>query len=514
VASPLCASVSNGRLAQRSITSRCPNGRSADNHSVTWLVHRVLLIIWDALGWAVALVVASSLRADFSIRGIETRPFLIIVAVAVVAQLVVHALLRTYRGRHPIGGIDEAITVAVGTALVAAIVFIVDSSVEQTLVPRSVPLLAAPIAVLIAVGSRLAVRLYRERHYRADYSRAHRVIVLGAGTDGQHLLRSMLTDPTGRYLPVALLDDNQFLRRYRISGVAVRGTRADVADAAAESNADMLVIADRSLPRPVVDEIASSAREAGLAVAMLPTLDDLLRPLPHESLVPAPGSATVDVPAEREERRDAARDVAGAPAAAAQSRAKRAMDIALCLVGIWIAIPLLVVIAVVLKFTAGEVIYRAPRIGRDGQLFTMFKFVTMTRDDSGPRVTGRGDLRITEVGRWLRTTKLNELPQLFNVLKGEMSVVGPRPEDPRYAAHYSARHLPVLAVRPGLTSLAFLRFGDEEEFIARAEPTDVEAYYLQELLPEKLEIELDYVRTWSLRQDMRILAGTVRTLVS
>ena len=150
--------------------------------------------------------------------------------------------------------------------------------------------------------------------------------------------------------------------------------------------------------------------------------------------------------------------------------------------------------AVVLRLTAGEVIYRAPRIGRDGQLFTMFKFVTMTRGDSGPRVTERGDMRITEIGRWLRATKLNELPQLFNVIKGEMSLVGPRPEDPRYAAQYSARHRQVLAVRPGMTSLAFLRFGDEEEFIAQARPVDVEAYYVQELLPKKLDIELDYVR--------------------
>ena len=429
--------------------------------------------------------------------------------------MAVHALLRTYRGRHPIGGIDEAITVATGTALVAAVVFVVDCSVHQAFVPRSVPLLAAPIAVLIAVGSRLAVRLYREHHYRADYSLAHRVIVLGAGIDGQHLLRSMLSDPTGHYLPVALLDDNQFLRRYRISGVAVRGTRADVADAAAESKADMLVIADRSLSEPAVEEITSSAREAGLSVVMLPTLDDLLQPLPRgDHLVTSPRSTVVEAAPQREERIDVGRDRVATVDAAAESRTKRVLDIAICLVAVLLVVPLLLLVAVVLRLTAGEVIYRAPRIGRDGQLFTMFKFVTMTRGDSGPRVTERGDMRITEVGRWLRATKLNELPQLFNVLKGEMSLVGPRPEDPRYAAQYSARHRQVLAVRPGMTSLAFLRFGDEEEFIAQARPVDVEAYYVEELLPKKLDIELDYVRTWSIRQDLRIIAGTVRTLLS
>lgn len=472
--------------------------------------------MWDALGWALALAIASSLRADFNIVDIETRPFLTVVGVAIIAHLAVHAVLRTYRGRHPIGGIDEAITVAAGTALVGLVVFLVGVFSHQELVPHSVPLLAAPIAVLVAVGSRLAVRLYRERRYRGDYSRAHRVIVFGAGIDGQHLLRSLLSDPAGRYLPVALLEDNQSLRRYRISGVAVRGTRADVANTAAEANADMLIIADRSLSTPVVEEVTDAARAAGLAVAVLPTLDELLRPLPDAPMIPTIATPTIPTPRiASDEVRRAAADVDGEPHlphAAAQSRSKRVLDIALCLVAVVFVLPLMLLIAVVLKFTAGEVIYRAPRIGREGQLFTMFKFVTMTRGD-GPRVTGRGDLRITGVGRWLRATKLNELPQLLNVIRGEMSLVGPRPEDPRYAAHYSARHQPVLAVRPGLTSLAFLRFGDEEAFIARARPVDVETYYLQELLPKKLDIELDYVTSWSVRQDLRILAGTFRMLL-
>ena len=488
----------------------CSRGRGRDGHSASWLKRRAMLIVWDAFGWAFALGVASSLRADFTLTDIETRPFVTIVAVAVTAQLAVHAVLRTYRGRHPIGGIDEAITVATGTALVGLIVFLVGLFTHQQLIAHSVPLLAAPIAVVVAVGSRLVVRLYRERRDRADYSRARRVIVLGAGIDGQHLLRSLLSDPAGQYLPVALLEDNESLRRYRISGVPVRGTRADVATAAAEANADMLIIADRSLSTPAVEQVANAARAAELMVAKLPTLDELLTPLgPPPIPEPRTGVEEVLVAA------SPAVELRQAPTldAAALSRTKRLLDIALSLVAIVLVVPLMLLIAVVLKFTAGEVIYRAPRVGRDGQLFTMFKFVTMARDDSGPRVTGRNDMRITDVGRWLRATKLNELPQLVNVIKGEMSLVGPRPEDPRYADHYSPRHRQVLAVRPGLTSLAFLRFGDEEAFIARAAPADVEAYYLQDLLPKKLDIELDYVSTWSVRQDLRILAGTVLAML-
>jgi len=292
---------------------------------------------------------------------------------------------------------------------------------------------------------------------------------------------------------------------------AVAPATENIANRAAQANADMLIIADRTLSTPAVEEIADAARAAGLTVAKLPTLDELLTPLPGPPPIPAPRTGVEEVlvaaPPAVEPRR------ASTPDAAALSRTKRLLDIALSLVAVVLVVPLVLLIAVVLKFTAGEVIYRAPRIGRDGQLFTMFKFVTMSRDDSGPRVTGRNDVRITDVGRWLRATKLNELPQLLNVIKGEMSLVGPRPEDPRYATHYSARHRQVLAVRPGLTSLAFLRFGDEEAFIARARPVDVEAYYLEELLPQKLDIELDYVSTWSVGQDLRILAGTLRAML-
>jgi lipopolysaccharide/colanic/teichoic acid biosynthesis glycosyltransferase len=138
----------------------------------------------------------------------------------------------------------------------------------------------------------------------------------------------------------------------------------------------------------------------------------------------------------------------------------------------------------------------------------------MIPGDTGPRVTLAGDPRITPIGRWLRATKLNELPQIFNIIKGDMTLVGPRAEDPRYAVHYSERQRRVLAVRPGLTSRAFLYFGDEQAFIERAEPSDVESYYLCELLPRKLDIELDYVENWSMREDLRILAGTLKSLLS
>ncbi|HVH23076.1 MAG TPA: sugar transferase, partial [Pseudonocardia sp.] len=197
----------------------------------------------------------------------------------------------------------------------------------------------------------------------------------------------------------------------------------------------------------------------------------------------------------------------------AQSRLKRLLDVVLGLTGVLLVAPLLLMIAVLLVLSGNEVIYRAERIGRDGRPFRMLKFATMLPGDTGPRVTTEGDPRITRIGHWLRVTKLNELPQIFNVIKGDMSLVGPRPEDPRYAAHYSARHRRVLAARPGMTSLAFLKFGDEQAYIARHDPTDLEAFYLQVLMPEKLDIELQYLNNWTIREDLRILARTFKGLL-
>jgi lipopolysaccharide/colanic/teichoic acid biosynthesis glycosyltransferase len=128
-------------------------------------------------------------------------------------------------------------------------------------------------------------------------------------------------------------------------------------------------------------------------------------------------------------------------------------------------------------------------------------------------VTRAGDDRITPVGRLLRRSALDELPQLLNVLRGDMSLVGPRPEDPRFVAVYTDEQREVLSVRPGLASLAFLRFGHEQEWIERAGPDDTEAFYLAEVLPAKLEIELGYVRGRSVRGDLQILTGTVRGLL-
>ncbi len=190
----------------------------------------------------------------------------------------------------------------------------------------------------------------------------------------------------------------------------------------------------------------------------------------------------------------------------------RLLDISISLLGLIVLSPLLLIVAVVVKCSSpGPVLYRAPRVGKDGRVFTLYKFRSMVIDaaDRGPRVTGRDDPRVTAVGRVLRRTKLDELPQLFNTLAGDMSLVGPRPEDPLYVKSYSAEQLQVLRVKPGITSPATILHRHEEQMLTGP---DWEDTYVTEILPAKLQIELDYLSVRTLSTDVRILAQTASAL--
>jgi len=143
----------------------------------------------------------------------------------------------------------------------------------------------------------------------------------------------------------------------------------------------------------------------------------------------------------------------------------------------------------------------------------MYKFRTMVveADRVGPAMTYRDDPRITNLGRFLRGTKLDELPQLINVLKGEMSLVGPRPEDPAFVAHYDAEQREVLRVKPGITGPTQLAYRDEASML---EGTSADEDYLTRIMPEKLELDLHYLQNRSLALDIKILWQTARTLLS
>jgi lipopolysaccharide/colanic/teichoic acid biosynthesis glycosyltransferase len=188
--------------------------------------------------------------------------------------------------------------------------------------------------------------------------------------------------------------------------------------------------------------------------------------------------------------------------------AKRVFDVAASAAGIAAISPLLVVTAVLVKTSSpGPILFRQQRVGRGGKPFELWKFRTMRVGGAGPQVTVDGDPRITRVGRVLRKTKLDELPELVNVLRGELSLVGPRPEVARYVALYpEADRLFLQQFRPGITDPATIRFRNEEDILARA--PDVEHAYVHEVLPIKLRMYREYLEGASFLSDLGVLAST------
>ena len=198
--------------------------------------------------------------------------------------------------------------------------------------------------------------------------------------------------------------------------------------------------------------------------------------------------------------------------AASDRFARRTLDIAVAVVLLGLlALPMLAVSVVIVCMSPGPAFYWQKRVGRNGKIFRICKFRTMSvnADRQGPSVTALDDCRVTPIGRWLRDHKLDELPQLINILKGEMSLVGPRPQVPRFVEHFDASlRVVVLAVRPGITGPTTLHFRHEERLLANKD--DREGFYISQILPTKLAMDAQYVRTRCLRNDMRVLGETIQ----
>jgi lipopolysaccharide/colanic/teichoic acid biosynthesis glycosyltransferase len=196
-----------------------------------------------------------------------------------------------------------------------------------------------------------------------------------------------------------------------------------------------------------------------------------------------------------------------------EDAAKRALDVAVATIGLVLTAPGLGLIALLVRRSSpGPVIFRQERVGRYGRPFRIHKFRTLRVDAAGPLVSASGDRRVTPVGTVLRRTKLDELPQLWDVLRGEMSLVGPRPEVPTYAALWPAdERETILSVRPGITDPVSLLFRNEAEELALVPNPD--QHYRTALLPRKAKMYVEYVQTRSLAGDLAILLRTVRTLL-
>jgi lipopolysaccharide/colanic/teichoic acid biosynthesis glycosyltransferase len=188
---------------------------------------------------------------------------------------------------------------------------------------------------------------------------------------------------------------------------------------------------------------------------------------------------------------------------------KRLFDIVCAGAGLLALMPVLVLVALMVRICDGPpVLFGQTRVGQNGEPFRIWKFRTMRTGGQGSAITAAGDRRVTRIGAVLRKYKIDELPQLFNVLKGEMSFVGPRPEVPEYVDREAPIWRSVLEVRPGITDLASLTYRNEEKALGRC--ADAEAFYREQVLPAKLRLNLEYLRTRSLRRDLAMIWLSIR----
>lgn len=189
---------------------------------------------------------------------------------------------------------------------------------------------------------------------------------------------------------------------------------------------------------------------------------------------------------------------------------KRIFDFILSLLGVIILSPIFIIVSVAIKIDSkGSILFLQKRVGRFGKEFDIYKFRTMVTDAEklGKQITIGKDNRITKVGVFLRKFKIDELPQLFNVLKGDMSLVGPRPEVPKYVDLYNEEQRKVLNIRPGITDMASLRYKDENDILGKVD--NPEEYYINVIMKDKLSLNLEYIEKSNVFFDIYLIVKTI-----
>ena len=350
--------------------------------------------------------------------------------------------------------------------------------------------LDALVIAVAAVASAWLVALAIKR----VVDRPRRVLIVGTGEIAQHLIDSLPAGRRGLEI-VGTVDDQSLTANEAVRDAAQLGDISDLGVLVRAHSVDLVVFSFIGSPDHELLGAVAACRAAGAQVAVVSRLFEGLKG--SLSLCRLEGLPVV---------------VAGGDSPARGAGvAQRATDIALSLFMLVLTAPLWAALAVAIKLESrGPVLYRAGRIGRYEQPFAMLKFRKMFDGAQGPALTMGEDARFTRMGRFLAHSKLDELPQLWNVLKGDMSFVGPRPEDARYVRAHQEAYRRVLAVRPGITGLSQIRYRSEFEHLVG---DDFEAFYLNTLLPTKLVIDQYYVdhQCWAL--DMKCILWTAVALL-
>jgi len=192
---------------------------------------------------------------------------------------------------------------------------------------------------------------------------------------------------------------------------------------------------------------------------------------------------------------------------------KNIFDFVFGVIGFIILLPFLMIIGILIRIMSpGSVMFEQERIGKDGKPFKILKFRTMVEnaEELGPQITIGKDMRVTKIGEFLRKYKIDEFPQIINIINGEMSFVGPRPEVKKYVDLYTPEQRKVLSIKPGVTDLASIKFKNENEILAQSQ--NPERTYTEVIMPEKLRINLDYVENASLLYDVKLIFNTIKSV--
>jgi lipopolysaccharide/colanic/teichoic acid biosynthesis glycosyltransferase len=344
------------------------------------------------------------------------------------------------------------------------------------------PIGTIPIVIALTVATLSARALSRV------WSPTARVLIVGSGEVARHV-GHLLVDGR-RATVVGYVDDRLYEPTPEDEGLAVVGTLAELPALVAEYRADGVVFAFSAQRDKEVVQAMRLCRELGVSVSVVPRLFQEL------------------------DRRAVLRRISGLPIVTVDPSLRdrrlptltRVLDVLMAVVLCVALAPLLLVIALAIVIESpGSVFYRAERVGQDGVLFKMLKFRKMRPDASGSRITTANDARFTRIGGFLHASKLDELPQLWNVLRGDMTLVGPRPEDPEYVALYPDDYREILRLRPGITGLAAVKYRFESDLLSGP---DSEELYRTEILPNKIAIEQAYAARRNFGLDLRILLWT------
>ncbi|MEP6470608.1 MAG: undecaprenyl-phosphate glucose phosphotransferase [Acidobacteriota bacterium] len=447
-----------------------------------------LFLACDLVATLVALGAAYWLRFDAEIipvtKGVPAASsyFRLFPYIAVVWPLVYY-FYGLYQVRRSRSSVEEGLAVFVATALATLLLIGIATFSRGFDYSRAVLVLFFATDVLLVFAGRTAIRRYLEEAWRHGYG-VRRVLVVGAGRLGRAVVDKLADHPEGGLRSVGFVDDDPAKRATSYRGVPVVGGTAEAARIVEEKRVDAVFLA---LPLEAHRTMLSVLKDVARTVADVRVVPDLLQHITFRAGVEDLDGLPVV-------------HLTQVPLTGWMSLVKRTLDLAIAGSALVLLSPLFAVIALAIRLSEGPpVLYRQQRMGLDGRPFEIVKFRSMRRgaeDESGPTWAGPDDPRRTAVGRFLRRWSLDELPQLVNVVKGEMSLVGPRPERPEFVREfkdkfpqYMVRH----RVRAGITGWA-----------------QVHGWRGNTSVSKRIEYDLYYIENWSLALDLKILWMTLR----